>query len=157
STVVTVNRPGLRSGEPPATPGTTGNPAPAFPAAPPGLRAGSGQARGSRIVPAPGVVNYSARRTLGFMALCNTAPRSRTIEVRVGAAGATLAAPPATPEAVEATEILEAEDRPWATEVWDDPANLMHDVAYIFQKLSGYSKAKATTRLLNVHTERTPA
>lgn len=98
-------------------------------------------------------MNYSASRTLGLMALCNTAPRSRTIEVRVGAAGATLSAAQATPEAVEATEILEAEDRPWVTVVWDDPVNLMHYVAYIFQKLFGYSKAKATELMLKVHNE----
>ena len=51
------------------------------------------------------------------------------------------------------TEILEAEDRPWVTVVWDDPVNLMHYVAYIFQKLFGYSKAKATELMLKVHKE----
>ncbi|MFJ1460234.1 ATP-dependent Clp protease adapter ClpS [Nocardia wallacei] len=64
-----------------------------------------------------------------------------------------LSAPQATPETVEATEILEAEDRPWVTVVWDDPVNLMHYVTYIFQKLFGYSKAKATELMLKVHNE----
>lgn len=59
----------------------------------------------------------------------------------------------AVPEAVEYTEILEAEDRPWVTVVWDDPVNLMHYVTYIFQKLFGYSKGKATELMLKVHNE----
>jgi ATP-dependent Clp protease adaptor protein ClpS len=59
----------------------------------------------------------------------------------------------AAPEAVEYTEILEAEDRPWVTVVWDDPVNLMHYVTYIFQKLFGYSKGKATELMLKVHNE----
>lgn len=88
------------------------------------------------------------------MALCNTAPRYRTDEVRHGTvAEVILSAAQATPEAVEYTEILEAEDRPWVTVVWDDPVNLMHYVAYIFQKLFGYSKAKATELMLKVHNE----
>ena len=64
-----------------------------------------------------------------------------------------MSAPQATPEAVESTEILEAEDRPWVTVVWDDPVNLMHYVTYIFQKLFGYSKARATELMLQVHNE----
>jgi len=62
-------------------------------------------------------------------------------------------APQAVPETAEVTDILEAEDRPWVTIVWDDPVNLMHYVAYIFQKLFGYSKAKATELMLKVHQE----
>lgn len=64
-----------------------------------------------------------------------------------------MAVPQATPEAVEETGVLEAEDRPWVTVVWDDPVNLMHYVTYIFQKLFGYSKAKATELMLQVHNE----
>jgi len=59
----------------------------------------------------------------------------------------------AVPETIEHTEILEAEDRPWVTVVWDDPVNLMHYVTYIFQKLFGYSKGKATELMLQVHNE----
>ncbi|MBF6168111.1 ATP-dependent Clp protease adapter ClpS [Streptomyces gardneri] len=83
------------------------------------------------------------------MALCNIVRG----DVVMDAANATLSAAQATPEAVEYTEILEAEDRPWVTVVWDDPVNLMHYVTYIFQKLFGYSKAKATELMLKVHNE----
>lgn len=44
-------------------------------------------------------------------------------------------------------------DRPWVTVVWDDPVNLMHYVTYVFQKLFGYSKAKATRLMMQVHSE----
>ncbi|MEO9222642.1 MAG: ATP-dependent Clp protease adapter ClpS [Mycobacteriaceae bacterium] len=44
-------------------------------------------------------------------------------------------------------------DRPWVTIVWDDPVNLMHYVTYVFQKLFGYSKAKATELMMQVHSE----
>ena len=42
-------------------------------------------------------------------------------------------------------------DRPWITIVWNDPINLMSYVTYVFQKLFGYSKAKATKLMLDVH------
>ncbi len=70
-----------------------------------------------------------------------------------GAGPGVMMAGQAVPEAVEATEILEAEDRPWVTVVWDDPVNLMHYVTYIFQKLFGYSKGKATELMMQVHNE----
>jgi ATP-dependent Clp protease adaptor protein ClpS len=44
-------------------------------------------------------------------------------------------------------------DRPWITIVWDDPINLMSYVTLVFQKLFGYSKAKATKLMLQVHNE----
>ncbi|GAB20655.1 ATP-dependent Clp protease adapter protein ClpS [Gordonia effusa NBRC 100432] len=44
-------------------------------------------------------------------------------------------------------------DRPWVTVVWDDPVNLMQYVAFIFQKLFGYSKARAHELMMQVHTE----
>jgi ATP-dependent Clp protease adaptor protein ClpS len=43
------------------------------------------------------------------------------------------------------------EDRPWVTVVWNDPVNLMSYVTYVFQKLFGYNKAKATKLMLDVH------
>lgn len=43
------------------------------------------------------------------------------------------------------------EDRPWIVLVWNDPINLMSYVAYVFQKLFGYSKAKAHALMLDVH------
>jgi len=42
-------------------------------------------------------------------------------------------------------------DRPWLVIVWNDPVNLMSYVAYVFQKLFGYSFAKATRLMLDVH------
>lgn len=44
-------------------------------------------------------------------------------------------------------------DRPWQVIVWDDPVNLMQYVTWVFQKLFGYSKAKATHLMLQVHNE----
>lgn len=43
------------------------------------------------------------------------------------------------------------EDRPWIVLVWNDPINLMSYVAFVFQKLFGYSKAKAHQLMLDVH------
>jgi ATP-dependent Clp protease adaptor protein ClpS len=37
--------------------------------------------------------------------------------------------------------------------VWNDPINLMSYVTYVFQKLFGYSRAKATSLMLDVHTK----
>jgi ATP-dependent Clp protease adaptor protein ClpS len=51
------------------------------------------------------------------------------------------------PESVQRTD----PDRPWVTIVWDDPVNLMSYVTYVFQKLFGYSKEKATKLMLDVH------
>jgi len=42
-------------------------------------------------------------------------------------------------------------DRPWIVIVWNDPINLMSYVTYVFQKLFGYSKEKATALMLDVH------
>ena len=44
-------------------------------------------------------------------------------------------------------------DRPWIVIVWNDPVNLMTYVTLVFQKLFGYSKAKATKLMLQVHYE----
>ena len=41
--------------------------------------------------------------------------------------------------------------RPWVTIVWNDPVNLMSYVAYVFQKHFGYTKAKATKLMTDVH------
>lgn len=40
---------------------------------------------------------------------------------------------------------------PWIVIVWNDPINLMSYVAFVFQKLFGYSKEKATKLMLDVH------
>ncbi len=42
-------------------------------------------------------------------------------------------------------------DRPWIVLVWNDPINLMAYVTFVFQKLFGYSKEKATALMLDVH------
>jgi ATP-dependent Clp protease adaptor protein ClpS len=49
---------------------------------------------------------------------------------------------------VDVTEDL---DRPWVVLVWNDPINLMEYVAFVFQKLFGYSKEKARQLMLDVH------
>jgi ATP-dependent Clp protease adaptor protein ClpS len=49
------------------------------------------------------------------------------------------------------TEGQGVEDKPWQTIVWNDPVNLMSYVTYVFQKLFGYSRDKATELMLDVH------
>jgi ATP-dependent Clp protease adaptor protein ClpS len=44
-----------------------------------------------------------------------------------------------------------APDRPWIVIVWNDPINLMSYVTFVFQKLFGYNKSKATKLMLDVH------
>jgi ATP-dependent Clp protease adaptor protein ClpS len=55
-------------------------------------------------------------------------------------------------EQVRETHDLEP-DRPWIVIVWNDPINLMSYVTLVFQQLFGYSRAKATTLMLQVHNE----
>ncbi|WP_132993788.1 ATP-dependent Clp protease adapter ClpS [Gordonia zhaorongruii] len=62
----------------------------------------------------------------------------------------------ATPGTSTGTAVAEPQvvvDRPWVTVVWDDPVNLMNYVAYIFQKLFGYSEMHARELMMQVHTE----
>jgi ATP-dependent Clp protease adaptor protein ClpS len=60
-----------------------------------------------------------------------------------------------TPAPVEVDEPGRDEDvdpdRPWVVIVWNDPINLMSYVTFVFQKLFGYSKEKATKLMLDVH------
>lgn len=42
-------------------------------------------------------------------------------------------------------------DKPWLVIVWNDPVNLMSYVVYVFQKLFGYSRERATRLMLEVH------
>ncbi|APU13313.1 ATP-dependent Clp protease adaptor protein ClpS [Actinoalloteichus hoggarensis] len=62
-----------------------------------------------------------------------------------------------TPVELEQTQVdpsaetLGAEDKPWMTIVWNDPVNLMSYVTYVFQKLFGYNRDKATKLMLDVH------
>ena len=59
------------------------------------------------------------------------------------------------PVIVPETEIDKSVDyaRPWKVLVWDDPINLMSYVAFVFQKLFGYSKEKAHRLMMEVHIE----
>jgi ATP-dependent Clp protease adaptor protein ClpS len=61
--------------------------------------------------------------------------------------------PTIAPERVEdpGQEEKVAPDRPWLVVVWNDPINLMSYVTWVFQKLFGYSRAKATKLMLDVH------
>jgi ATP-dependent Clp protease adaptor protein ClpS len=42
-------------------------------------------------------------------------------------------------------------DNPWVVIVWNDPINTMSYVTFVFQKLFGYPKEKATKLMLDVH------
>jgi len=41
--------------------------------------------------------------------------------------------------------------RPWIVLVWNDPINLMEYVTFVFQKVFGFSKAKAMSLMMDVH------
>ena len=62
---------------------------------------------------------------------------------------------PSAPAPVEverpSSDTAVAPDRPWIVLVWNDPINLMSYVAFVFQKLFGYSKEKAEQLMLDVH------
>jgi ATP-dependent Clp protease adaptor protein ClpS len=61
--------------------------------------------------------------------------------------------PTVAPDRTEETigdEVAEP-DRPWLVIVWNDPINLMSYVTWVFQKLFGYSRQKATKLMLDVH------
>jgi ATP-dependent Clp protease adaptor protein ClpS len=44
-------------------------------------------------------------------------------------------------------------DLPWIVIVWNDPINLMAYVTWVFQKLFGYTHAKAEKLMMDVHTK----
>ena len=70
--------------------------------------------------------------------------RSRQVET------APLETDPFTSDWTELDESLST-DKPWLVIVWNDPINLMSFVTFVFQKLFGYSKEKATKLMLDVH------
>ena len=76
----------------------------------------------------------------GAMLLRHNSGMSQTIEAPIRVR---------KPEQDEHEEI----DRPWIVVVWNDPVNLMTYVTYVFQKLFGYSQAKAEELMLQVHQE----
>jgi ATP-dependent Clp protease adaptor protein ClpS len=64
---------------------------------------------------------------------------------------ASIAVPDTVEEVVRDDEVVG--ERAWIVIVWDDPVNLMTYVVYVFQKLFGYSREKATKLMLQVHHE----
>ena len=61
---------------------------------------------------------------------------------------------PADVELDEPAHSDEAErNKAWVVIVWNDPINLMSYVTLVLQKLFGYSRAKATRLMLQVHNE----
>ena len=48
-------------------------------------------------------------------------------------------------------DVLVDAETPWIVLVWNDPINLMSYVTFVFQKVFGYSKTKATKLMLDVH------
>jgi ATP-dependent Clp protease adaptor protein ClpS len=68
---------------------------------------------------------------------------------RWGAGPGPAAAPVEVDEPTGDTDLRS--DRPWLVIVWNDPINLMSYVTYVFQKLFGYSKEKASRLMLDVH------
>jgi ATP-dependent Clp protease adaptor protein ClpS len=63
----------------------------------------------------------------------------------------TIETPAALDEPARADDI--ERDNPWIVIVWNDPINLMSYVTLVFQRLFGYSRAKATRLMLQVHNE----
>ena len=53
----------------------------------------------------------------------------------------------------EQIQAIFSSETPWVTIVWDDPVNLQSYVTYVFMELFGYSKAKATEFMLQVHND----
>jgi ATP-dependent Clp protease adaptor protein ClpS len=58
-----------------------------------------------------------------------------------------------TPRHEELSGVEVLVDRPWNVVVWNDPVNLMSYVVYVFRKLFGFPKEKATRLMLQVHNE----
>ena len=57
----------------------------------------------------------------------------------------------AEPDLTEKVDEVVGLDTPWIVLVWNDPINLMSYVAFVLQKLFGYSNEKATELMLDVH------
>ena len=70
-------------------------------------------------------------------------------EPRAGSGPGPAAAPVEVDEPIGDTDVRP--DRPWLVIVWNDPINLMSFVTFVFQKLFGYSKEKATKLMMDVH------
>ena len=59
----------------------------------------------------------------------------------------------AAPETIEVTEekVQEAFEKGWKVIVWNDPVNLMSYVVFVFMKVLGFNKEKATLHMMEVH------
>ena len=59
------------------------------------------------------------------------------------------------PSTIEAPveEMVVGTSTPWLVIVWNDPVNLQNYVVMVLQKLFGYSLAKATKLMLEVHND----
>jgi ATP-dependent Clp protease adaptor protein ClpS len=73
-------------------------------------------------------------------------------EVETVDAIARLSTAPVELERPVGEEVIEP-DIPWIVIVWNDPINLMSYVTWVFQKVFGYSHAKAETLMMDVHTK----
>jgi ATP-dependent Clp protease adaptor protein ClpS len=66
---------------------------------------------------------------------------------------------PAVPDTIVVPDTVEellgdeevTTERLWIVIVWNDPVNLMSYVVFVFQKLFGFSREKATRLMLQVH------
>ncbi len=74
----------------------------------------------------------------------------RLLADRASSAPAPVEVEPAIEEGTDPDKVLDP-DKPWLVIVWNDPINLMSFVTFVFQKLFGYSKEKATKLMLDVH------
>lgn len=57
---------------------------------------------------------------------------------------------PATEEQTR-TKVEEAFEKSWNVIVWNDPVNLMSYVVFVFMRVLGFNKEKATQHMLEVH------
>src|SRR5699024_12638247 len=94
------------------------------------------------------VIVYSSRSRLCPRALAGHRRRCLPVELSRAAPGTESLTDPAgsaqsTPET----------DGPWCTVVWNDPVNLMSDVAFVFRRYFGYSHLRAEQLMLQVHEE----
>lgn len=57
------------------------------------------------------------------------------------------------PETVEDTEekLKAAFEKTWNVIVWNDPVNLMSYVVFVFMRVLGFTREKATRHMLEVH------
>ena len=59
--------------------------------------------------------------------------------------------PTTTPSKETREKVEEAFQKGWHVVVWNDPINLMSYVVFVFMKVLGFPKTKATRHMLEVH------